>query len=145
MDVCRTGRSELHDIASRDIAPSDESVLKPRLTPKSGSLCRDRPLICSRRGPARMSFDAARDGWDVVCLAGHGNFYCLRMIPAMLHDRTALSCQVTKELFGATGPACSVWLALAAVQTDILGYFDCVHIRGLSWNENVVQRRSCGQ
>lgn len=32
MDVLRTGRSELHDIASRDIAPSDESVLKPRLT-----------------------------------------------------------------------------------------------------------------
>lgn len=32
MDVCRIGGSELHDIASRDIAPSDESVLKPRLT-----------------------------------------------------------------------------------------------------------------
>lgn len=46
-----------------------------------------------------MSFDAARDGWDVVCLAGHGNFYCLRMIPAMLHDRTALSCQVSGWLW----------------------------------------------
>lgn len=53
--LLRTGRSELHDIASRDIAPSDESVLKPRLTPKSGShcvvtvLCSD--LLCSLRGP----------------------------------------------------------------------------------------------
>lgn len=34
----------------------------PRLTPKSGPLCRDCPLICCRRGPARMSLDAARDG-----------------------------------------------------------------------------------
>lgn len=55
-----------------------------------------------------MSFDAAlREtvlGY-VVCLAGHGNFYSLRMIPAMPHDRTVLSCQVRKELFGATGPS----------------------------------------
>lgn len=38
-----------------------------------------------------MSFDAAlrETGLGyVVCLAGHGNFYCLRMIPAMPHDRT---------------------------------------------------------
>lgn len=59
-----TGRSELHDIASRDIAPSDESVLKPRLTrtPKSGSrrVVGCSALRCSLPGPARMSFDAAR-------------------------------------------------------------------------------------
>lgn len=28
------GASELHDIASRDIAPSDESVLKPKTDPQ---------------------------------------------------------------------------------------------------------------
>lgn len=50
MDVLRTGRSELHDIASRDIAPSDESVLKPRLTRTPSQVhvrCVVAVLLCS--------------------------------------------------------------------------------------------------
>lgn len=106
-----------------------------------------------------MSLDAARDGvlGYVVCLAGHGNFYCLSAYDsshAPRPDRLVLSCLVLssdkKRAVWRDGSSneCNVvfgWLALAAVQTDTLGYFDCVHIRGLSWNENVVQRRSCGQ
>lgn len=46
MDVLRAGRSELHDIASRDIAPSDESVLKPKTGPQVRfTLCRDCALL----------------------------------------------------------------------------------------------------